>query len=412
MNQAASRVNAPPTVRILAMMEAASVTGPAKNLIGFCRWLRSAEGARSGLSVAIATFDRNARANESDGFAGAARAAGIDTHLIRERYRFDPGVIPQLREIIAKAEPDIIQTHNNKSHLLVKLLPALRIHRLWFAFHHGDAYTDFKQRVYNQVDRVTLRSADRVVSVCEAFAPRLVACGVKPERIRILHNAALPMPPTSDSQRAQLRDQLGIGSGEAVILSIARLSREKGHADLLRALARLRSISREWKLVLLGTGPERDALGQLARALGISERLRFAGFHADVRPFYAIADVFALTSHSEGSSNVLLEAMTAKVPIVATRVGGNPEIVLDEKTGLLVSVADSQTLASAIARLLEEPALVSRLADAAFARATREFSVERYRQRLSGFYAEALDQRKTTPCVDGAQKRVATTRSR
>jgi glycosyltransferase involved in cell wall biosynthesis len=119
-----------------------------------------------------------------------------------------------------------------------------------------------------------------------------------------------------------------------------------------------------------------------------------------------------LTSHSEGSSNVLLEAMTAKVPIVATRVGGNPEIVLDEKTGLLVSVADAQTLASAIARLLEEPALVSRLADAALARATREFSVERYRQRLSGFYAEALEQRKTTPCVDGAQKRIATTRSR
>jgi glycosyltransferase involved in cell wall biosynthesis len=405
-------VNAPPTVRILAMMEAASLTGPAKNLIGFCRWLRSAEGARTGLSVAIATFDRNAGANEANSFVGAARAAGVDTHVIRERYRFDPGVIRQLREITAKAEPDIIQTHNNKSHLLVKLLPALRLHRLWFAFHHGDAYTDFKQRIYNHVDRVTLRSADRVVSVCEAFAPRLVACGVKPERIRILHNAALPMPPTADSERAQLRGQLGIGSDAAVILSIGRLSQEKGHADLLRALGRLRSIPREWKLVLVGTGPEREPLAQLACTLGISDRVVFAGFHADVARFYAIADVFALPSHSEGSSNVLLEAMMAKVPIVATRAGGTSEIVLNEKTGLLVPVADPPSIASAIARLLEEPALVLRSVDAAFARATREFSLERYRQRLSGFYTEALDQHKTTRCVDRAQKRIATTRSR
>jgi glycosyltransferase involved in cell wall biosynthesis len=371
-------------------MEAASLTGPAKNLIGFCRWLCSAEGARTRLSVAIATFDRNARANQADSFVGAARAAGIDTHIIHERYRFDPGVIPQLREIAAEAGADIIQTHNNKSHLLVKLLPELRIHRLWFAFHHGDVYTDLKQRVYNQIDRVTLRSADRVVSVCEAFTPRLLACGVKRERIRILHNAAMPTPPTPDSESAQLRDQLGIGRGEPMILSVGRLSKEKGHADLLRALGRLRSIPQAWKLVLVGVGPERGALERLARSLGINQRVVFAGFRPDVRCFFSIADVFVLPSHSEGSSNALLEAMMAKVPIAATRVGGNPEIVLDEKTGLLVPVADPRTLAGAIARLLEEPDLSSRFVAAAFARATREFSLERYRDRICGFYAEAL----------------------
>jgi glycosyltransferase involved in cell wall biosynthesis len=383
-------VNAPPTVRILAMMEAASLTGPAKNLIGFCRWLRSPEGVDTGLSVAIATFDRNARARASDSFVGAARAAGIETHVIRERFRFDPGVIPQLREITGKAQPDIIQTHNNKSHLLVRLLPELRTRRLWFAFHHGDAYPDFKQRLYNQVDRVTLRVADRVISVCEAFGPRLVGYGVDPERIRILHNAATPLPQVAEPERARLREQLGVGRHEAVILSIGRLSREKGHADLLRALELALSITRAWKLVLVGTGPEREALGRLASVLGIEQRVRFAGFHADVRPFYAIADVFALPSHSEGSANVLLEAMMAKVPIAATRAGGNPEIVLDEETGLLARVADPPSLASAIGRLLEEPELVARLTAAASARATREFSPERYRQRLTGFYAEAL----------------------
>jgi glycosyltransferase involved in cell wall biosynthesis len=377
-------------VRILAMMEAASVTGPAKNLIGFCRWLRGAEGARTGLSVTIATFDRNARPEASDSFVAAARAAGIETHIIRERFRFDPGVLAQLRKVIDQTEPDIIQTHNNKSHLLVKFLPALRAQRLWFAFHHGDVFTDFKQRAYNQIDRVSLRSADRVVSVCQAFASRLIACGVRADRIRILHNAAVPLPATSPAERAQLRAQLGISSGEAVILSIGRFSAEKGHADLVEALGRASNLGREWKLVLVGSGPQREALGEAARALGISERVRFAGFHTDVRPFYAIADVFALPSHSEGSSNVLLEAMMAKVPIVATRAGGNPEIIIDAKTGLLVPVADAAALAGAIARLLQEPDLGSRLAEAALARAARDFSLDRYRERLAGFYDEAL----------------------
>jgi glycosyltransferase involved in cell wall biosynthesis len=372
------------------MMEAASVTGPAKNLIGFCRWLRTAEGARAGLDISIATFDRNASAYAEEGFAGAARAAGIDTHLIRERYRFDPGVLPQLRQIIAVVKPDIIQTHNNKSHLLVKLLPGSRARRLWFAFQHGHTYPDFKQRLYNEVDRLTLRSADRVVSVCAAFAPRLISYGVRPERIRVLHNAAVPAPPVAETERTQLRGELGIRGGEALILCVGRLSREKGHADLLRALRQLPAGARAWKLVLVGSGPERAALGRVADSLGIGARVVFAGFRARVAAFFSIADMFVLPSRTEGSANVLLEAMMARVPVVATAAGGNPEIIEHESSGLVVPVADVRGLSGAIARLLSEPELVARLVQAAAERAAREFSPDRYRSLLCALYAEAL----------------------
>lgn len=226
--------------------------------------------------------------------------------------------------------------------------------------------------------------------VCQAFAPRLIAYGVKRERIRILHNAAVPMPAVAESERAQLRARLGIRGSEAVLLTIGRLSLEKGHADLLRALGRLQSSPHQWKLVIVGLGPERDLLSGLARSLGISQQVVFAGFHRDVSLFYSIADVFVLPSHSEGSSNVLLEAMMAGVPIVATNAGGNPEIVLHEETGLLVPVGDQAPLADAIRRLLQEPRFAWRLAESARARATSEFSEDRYRHRLAGFYAEAL----------------------
>jgi glycosyltransferase involved in cell wall biosynthesis len=138
-------------------------------------------------------------------------------------------------------------------------------------------------------------------------------------------------------------------------------------------------------------GSERETLVRLARSLGLSEHVLFAGSHADVRPFYGIADVFALPSLSEGSANVLLEAMAAKIPIAATNAGGNTEIILHNETGLVVPIGDSQCLASAIAQLLGEPDLASRLAEAAVARVTREFSAEQYRRRLLGFYAEALE---------------------
>jgi glycosyltransferase involved in cell wall biosynthesis len=387
--------DARPSVRVLAMMEAASVTGPAKNLIGFGRWLNTAEGQRTGIRLSIATFDRNAGADKADSFIGTARAAAIDMHVIQERRRFDVGVIPQLRRIISATNPDIIQTHNGKSHLLIKLLPKLRARCVWFAFQHGYTATDLKLRVYNQIDRLTFRSADRVVSVCQAFAPALVNFGVRPDKIRALHNAAVAATPSSDGDRTELLDRLGIGRGEQVILSIGRLSREKGHADLVRAVGSLPSTLRDWKLVLVGIGPEREALERLAISLDIGDRVIFAGHTSNVSRFYSIADAFVLPSHSEGSSNVLLEAMMARVPIVATSAGGNVEILLDGISGLLVPIGDSPNLADAIARLLQDRTLALRCVESAYVRAANDFSLERYRARLLSFYDEALAERET-----------------
>src|SRR3984957_2850286 len=389
MNSHIGRGNAPQTTRILALMEAASVTGPAKNLIGFCKWLDTPAGRQTGLRIAIVTFDRSVDA-AGGGFAGAARQAGIETYVIRENRRFDVKVASQLRDIVAAVDPQILQTHNGKSHLLVRAQKALRANRLWFAFQHGYQDTDLKLRLYNQVDRLTLRAADRVISVCQAFAPRLVAYGVSPERIRVLHNAAVDSDPVTDSERAALRTTLGIRDQQRVILTIGRLSREKGHAALLQALALLKQPA-DWKLVIVGIGPERDSLQSLAASLGIAERVVFAGFHADVRAFYALASIFVLPSRSEGSSNVLLEAMMAEVPIIATRAGGNPEIIIDGSTGLLVPVDAPRELAQAVGALLERSRDEGRqLALAAKQRALSEFSVDQYRQRLLGFYDEAL----------------------
>jgi glycosyltransferase involved in cell wall biosynthesis len=382
-------MNTPQQVRILAVMEAASVTGPAKNLIGFGRWLLTPEGAATGLSLTIATFDRNSRIDQPDSFASSARAAGIATELVHERYRFDLAARKQLRELIARVDPHIIQTHNNKSHLFVRLLASHRAGRFWFAFQHGDVFTDLKQRIYNHVDRFSLRGADRVVTVCEAFAQRLLGYGIRREHLRVLHNSAAHLAPLTPSERAALRAEHGVGPADVMILSVGRLSYEKGHADLLRALSLL-APQPKWRAVLVGTGPELGRLKETASKAGVADRVEFAGFRADAARYFGAADVFVLPSHTEGSSNALLEAMVARVPIVATLAGGNPEIIEAGHTGLLVPVGDVRALAAGTAQIVQDRESASTMVQAAAARAATVFSPEQYRRQLCGFYQEAL----------------------
>lgn len=370
-------------------MEATSVTGPAKNLIGFCRWAHSPEGAGARLRLSIATYCRGDDEGRGNGFVVAARAAGIDTYTIRERRAFDPGVYPQLARIVTAVAPDVVQTHNVKSHFLLKS-SGLHGSRVWLAFQHGYQSTDLKLRLYNQLDRWTLRSADLVVSVCEAFAARLIAYGVRRDRIRILHNAAVPPTAVQDADKDGLRRALGIGADEAVMVTIGRMSKEKGHVDLLTALGYLPASVRPWKAIVVGDGPDHAKLVAHAQRSGIEDRVIFAGFQRDVRPFYAIADAFVLPSHSEGSSNVILEAMSWRIPIAATAVGGTPEILTNGDTALLTPGGDPEALARSLARLLTDRQLGASLAAAASARVASAFSPDRYRQTLAGIYMDAL----------------------
>ncbi len=369
-------------------MEASTVTGPAKNLIRFCQMVQS--DPASGLSISIAAFHRRAPGgSESNAFLDAVRAAGIELDVISERGRFDSSVLPVLREIIARRRPDILQTHAPKSHFLVRW-EGFQRGRGWIAFHHGDTAEDLKVRLYTQLDRWSLRAANHSVTVCEPFADLLVARGVRRERIRIVPNAMAAAPVVARGDVDALRDKLALPRDARVVLSIGRLSTEKGHADLLAALRLLLRDRPELKirLILVGDGIERPALERAAAEANLASIVIFAGHCSNVWPYYSLADVFALPSHSEGSPNALLEAMAAGVPIVACKVGGVPETVEDGSSALLVPPSEPAAMASALARILEDPALAARLVSNASERLAQRFSPEsRYRALLKIYRA-------------------------
>lgn len=382
-------------MKILSIIEATTVTGPAKNLLNFCHLLRSPEFCREGVpqvEVSIVTFDRVAENGDSteNAFVAAALDAGITVDVINERFRFDRAVIKQLRDIVARRAPDVIQTHMIKSHFLVKL-SGLGKQYPWIAYHHGYTTTDLKMQFYNQLNRWSLPSADLVIAVCGEFAKQLAASGVQKDRIRVSHNSVNAPRNISSKEQQTLREGFGIARDEQVMVAIGRLSREKGHADLIESVAVLRKAEPDlkFKLLIVGAGPEQANLTRAVSERNLESHVVFVGHVSDVAPFYAIADLLALPSHSEGSPNVLLEAMAAGLPTVATRVGGVPEIATNEKDALLVAARDPSTFADALRRALTEPELARKLRNTAIVRA-RDFSPESHARSLIEIYQGLL----------------------
>lgn len=377
-------------LRLVSIVEATSVTGPVKPLLMFSSLARPGGGRLRGLAHRLITTRRPGGAPTDDLLGAAVRAAGIDYVTVRERAAGDPGVLAPMRRAILEHQPDIVETHDSKSHFVYLLLRlgSARLRRTpWVAFHHGYTRASLRVRLYQQLDRLTLRHATRVNTLCLPFANDLARRGVARERITVLTNAVLPRDRIAADTIARQRADLGAAPGDCVILCIGRLSNEKGHADLLEALRRLPPAAGAFHLVIAGDGPERSALEQLAAPLG--ERVRFLGHVGDPWPLYCAADAFVLPSHSEGSPLVMFEAMAAALPIVATRVGGVPEVLGDGSTALLCAPHDVEALGRHLGALITDRARRHTLGDAARA-ALRAFTPDAYTDKLLGVYSDAL----------------------
>ncbi len=352
-----------PPLRILIILEARSVTGPAKAVIEFTQEAFRCNEVSPCAEISILVFLRNETENT---ITRTAQARGIALEIVTERGAFDWRIVPQLRAIVNRIRPDIVWTNAVKAHFLARLA-GLHRQAKWVAFHHGYTTTAFRTRMYNQFDRWSLKRAERVVTVCGKFASEIASLGIPEDHIRVQHMPIRAKGPVSRDEATRLRRELGIADTTRVVLSVSRLSREKGHEDLLRAMARARELapSIPMKLLVVGSGPELEALKATCRDLSLLERVSFLGQQENVSLYYAVADVFVLSSHSEGSPNVLLEAMDAGVPIVATLVGGVPEIVTNDQDALLVKSHDIAGMAAAIVRLLSDERLCIRLTLAA-----------------------------------------------
>jgi glycosyltransferase involved in cell wall biosynthesis len=266
-------------------------------------------------------------------------------------------------------------------------VPAARLARVPVMIASQRDLGNLRPRLQRRLHNVVLRLADYVVVNAETVAESIGKAGiVAPNRIVVI-------PSGVDGTRFSGTPGAARPSGRIIIGTLAVLRPEKGLVDFVRAAGDVVERFPEARFLIWGEGPLRAQLERLVRDLGLSGAVSIAG--ATLQPEAALTqlDIFVLPSLSEACSNALLEAMATGRAVVATRVGGNPALVEDQVTGLLVPPGDPAALAKAVIRLIEEPALAARLAARAQERARVEFGIDRMLSRLQALYDNALAKR-------------------
>ena len=240
-------------------------------------------------------------------------------------------------------------------------------------------------------DRFVARFADRIVVVAGAVMEvRLKRWRIPAQKLVLIPNGVEQVRFDIEVEPAVVKTELGVDPADALVVTVGHLTAVKGHRYLLRAAAEVLKQMPGVSFVLVGDGPLRQELQSTAEALGIHERVKFLGYRKDVERILKAADVFALSSLREGTSIAILEAMAAGTPVVATAVGGNPEVIQNGRSGLLVPAENPNSLAEAIVRVLTNPELASSLVKEARERVESEYSAEGNLARLKNLYREVL----------------------
>ena len=239
-------------------------------------------------------------------------------------------------------------------------------------------------------NRVLLRRGDRLTAVGEAVRRALVdKDGFPARRVAVIYNGiALSNYEEVRRDRAAVRRELGFEDGDLVAILVARLDPLKDHLTALRTLERVTHVRPEVRLVLVGDGPSRDEVSGAIRERGLEPFVRNLGYRADIPRLLGAADLGLLTSISEGIPLALIEAMAAGLPVVATRVGGVPEVVEEGRTGLLAPAGNDEELSGLILHLAADPALRERLGRAGRERAFEAFSEDRMAASYDHLYRE------------------------
>jgi glycosyltransferase involved in cell wall biosynthesis len=243
----------------------------------------------------------------------------------------------------------------------------------------------WKRRRHDPASRLTYRRATRVIAVSAAVRDVVVTrYGVRPEKVVYVPNAVAPAPSLARPRpkRTTRGDRLLVGR-------VTRLLPEKAVDVFLEAAARVAPVQAGARFLVVGDGPARPELEELASSLGLDGRVRFLGLHPDARDVIAALDVLVVSSRSEGSPLVALEAMEAGVPVVATAVGGLPDQIEHGRTGLLVPPDDAEALAGALLELLANPARARALGAAGRRRALALFGYAEMFERVERVYADA-----------------------
>ena len=274
-----------------------------------------------------------------------------------------PRVACLLYSMLKKGSFDVVHTHGYFANICG--LPAARLLGIrTLSTCHGFISNDRKLKTYNRLDKYALRLCEMVIAVSDGIRNELVSSGIKESKVAVIPNAAFSSIGEEEllARRHEKRLSLGFAPGDFVVGYLGRLSQEKGVNYLVDAVSEIQDSRSRVKLLIIGNGPERKALEQKVKTLGLDGRVVFAGFQEDTENWLSALDIFVLPSLTEGTPMALLEAMAVGVPVIATAVGGVPKVISDRVNGMLVSKGQPLELSEKIHMLQYNPDLKKKLA--------------------------------------------------
>lgn len=317
-------------------------------------------------------------------FYQIARQAGVQAWALPMQGKFDVGIIKRLTKLIVEQQVDIVHTHGVRANLMGRLA-ARMVHRPVMTTVHSLLSMDYPQPltrfIYTLIERSTAPLTQRFITVSESLKTALAEQGVAPEKISVVYNG---IDFTRYDMLKGVRDEAAVPT----VGVIGRLHPVKGQQYFLEAAAKVLADRPDATFVLAGAGADRERLENLAAKLGITDQVQFLGFVEDVPTLLTKLDLVVIPSLAEGFGLIAAEALAMEVPVVATQVGGLPEVVLDHVTGLLVNPADSAALAKGILWMLNHPHEAKDMAQKGREFVQQNFSALAMAERTKRLYLE------------------------
>jgi glycosyltransferase involved in cell wall biosynthesis len=364
--------------RILHVRNSDLYGSPERLIIGQCRQIQEFEWV-------VATFVRDGGMNR---FAEESARAGIETFAIPEKRLADTAIIGRLRRIIKDRQIDMVVSHDYKA-TTVSWLATRGLGTALVACYHGETSEDAKVRLYNVVDSIMLRKMLRVIAVSHFTRNHLISRGIREKRIVVIPNA---IDASTLSDVAPIREP--IGSRPIRLIAAGRFSREKGLDILLDALPTVTNDAPAFKLYLYGKGPEESNLRKQVEILGLTEIVEFCGFVDDIAPVFRTMDMLVMTSRSEGMPLIILEAWKERLGVVATAVGGIPEMIESEKNGILIDSPDVMKVSQALVAAMKNMEGIAMLGRRGFELLKETYNYDQQAVALASLYREVLTERK------------------
>jgi glycosyltransferase involved in cell wall biosynthesis len=321
------------------------------------------------------------------------RDEGFTVEVLGRRPGVDWRCSRHLRAFLRRERADLVHAHQYAPFFYATMARMPGGQSPVLMTEHGRTFPDYPRPKRMLANRFLLARRDRVVGVGQAVRAALIANeGMPARRIEVIYNGIdLPSYTDSPRQREYVRRELGLGPDDLAIFQVARLDPLKDHATAIRAMTLLAGRHPAARLFLIGEGPEESAIRELARRNGLDQHVRFLGLRSDVPWLLPAADICLLTSVSEGIPLVLIEAMAASLPVVATGVGGVPEVVEGGRTGFISPSADHSSLAGSILTLAASPELRESMGRAGRERAAALFSERQMHRDYLKIYANMIE---------------------